>query len=80
MQSLPEKVATIEALEPPRDIDKLRQFLGLVGFCRKSIPFFSDITVCQNKMLRKGATFKWTEQCENAFQLFKAELAKISKP
>ena len=28
-------------------------------------------------MLRKGATFEWTEQCENAFKLLKAELTKI---
>ena len=34
VQPLPEKVTTIQALKPPRDIDELRQFLGLVGFCR----------------------------------------------
>ena len=28
-------------------------------------------------MLRKGATFNWTEQCENAFKLFREELAKM---
>ena len=28
-------------------------------------------------MLRKGATFNWTEECENAFKLLKEELAKI---
>ena len=77
MQPLLDKVATIQALEPPRDINELRQFLGLVGFYRKFIPFFSDITVCLNKMLKKGATFEWTEQHENAFQLLKAELAKL---
>ena len=30
-----------------------------------------------NRMLRKGTTFKWTEQCENTFQLFKTQLAKM---
>ena len=29
-------------------------------------------------MLRKGDTFEWTEQCESAFQLLKAELTKMS--
>ena len=28
-------------------------------------------------MLRKGATFEWTELCENAFKLLKAELNKM---
>ena len=31
-QLLPEKVTVIEAPEPPKDINELRQFLGLVGF------------------------------------------------
>ena len=28
-------------------------------------------------MLRKGATFEWTEQCENSFQPIKSELTKM---
>ena len=28
-------------------------------------------------MLRKGATFDWTEQCGNAFKLLKEELTKM---
>ena len=28
-------------------------------------------------MLRKGATFQWTEQCNNAFKLLKSELVKM---
>ena len=74
---LPEEVATIQALEPPRDVNKLRQFLGLIGFYRKLIPFFSGITICVNKMFRKWTTFNWTEQCETAFKLLKAELAEM---
>ena len=36
-----------------------------------------DVTVCLNTMLRKGAVFKWTEQCGNAFRLLKSELVKM---
>ena len=57
MQPLPEKVTAIEALEPPKDIEELTQFLGLVGFYRNFIPFFADFTVCLNTMLRKRAVF-----------------------
>ena len=28
-------------------------------------------------MQRKGATFKWTEQCKNAFKLLKSKLVKM---
>ena len=41
------------------------------------MPFFADIKSCLNKMLRKGETFKWTQQCENAFKLLKSELVKM---
>ena len=79
-QPLPEKVAAIQALQLPKDINKLRQFLGLVGFTGNSYHFFSDITICLNRILRKEATFNWTEQCKNAFKLLKAELAKMPYP
>ena len=41
------------------------------------MPSFSDISICLNKMLRKGATFEWTEKCENAFKLLKTEPIKM---
>ena len=77
MQTLPEKVAAVEALEPPKDINELHQFLGLAGFYRKFIPFFTDGTTCLNTMLRKGVAFKWMEQCTNAFKLLKSGLVKM---
>ena len=46
VQPLPEKVTAIKALKPPKDIDELRQFLGLISFYRKFIPFFADVTAC----------------------------------
>ena len=60
-----------------QDINELRQFLGLVGFYRKFITFFADITIFVTKILRNRATFDWTKQCENAFKLLKEELTKM---
>ena len=73
VQPLPEKVATTQALKPPKNIEELWHFLGLVRFYRKVIPFFANVTVCLNTMLQKGAVFKWTEQCNNAFNLLKSD-------
>ena len=78
VQLLAEKVTAIEALEQLKDINELRQFLGLDGFYREFIPFFVDVMACLNTMLRKGAVFKWTEQCGNAFKLLKSDLVKMS--
>ena len=79
MQPLPENVTAIKALEPPKDINELSQFLGLVGFYRKFIPFSVDVMTCLNTVLRKGAVFKWTEQCSNAFKLLKSDLVRMPK-
>ena len=51
VQPLPEKVATIQGLELPKDIEKLQHFRGLVRFYRKLIPFFAEVTACLNTML-----------------------------
>ena len=45
------KVAAIQALEPPRNIEELWHFWELVVFYRKFIPFFADVTACLNTML-----------------------------
>ena len=79
MQPLVKKDAAIEALMPPKGIDKLRQFLGLVGVYRKSIPFFVDVTACLNTMLREGAVFTWTEHCNNAFQAVQIQTGKYAQ-
>ena len=50
-----------------------------MGFYRKFIPFFADITACLHAILRRGAVFKWTELCKNAFNLLKSELVKMPR-
>ena len=79
VQPLLEKVATKQALESTRNLEELWHFLGLVGFYRKFIPFFANVTACLNTMLRKGALFKWTKQCNNAFNLLKLDLVKMPR-
>ena len=77
VQPLLEKVEVIKKLIVPTNIDKLRQFLGLVGFYRKFIPFFADITNCLTMMFRKGVAFVWITQCDRAFEILKEELCKM---
>ena len=59
--------------EMPMNLDSFRPCRIL----QKPIPFFSDITICLNKVLSKAASWEWTEQCENAFKLLKDELTKM---
>ena len=43
----------------------------MCSYYRKLISHYSDISKCFNDMTRKGATFKWTAECDVAFKLLK---------
>ena len=73
VQSLPEKLEAIKKLLAPINVDELWQFLGITGFYRKCVPFYADITDCLTKLLRKGAEFQWSEQCNNVFNILREE-------
>ena len=77
VQPLPEKVEAIKKLVASTNVDELHQFLGNTGFYRKFVPFYANITNCLTKLLRKGTQFTWSDQCNNAFNILKAELCKM---
>ena len=68
---VPEKLASIDAMPPPRTPKEVKQFLGLVGYYQKFIPRFSDIARPLNVLTRKGHKFMWDTVCEQSFQLLK---------
>ena len=76
VQPLPDKLEAIGKLLAPTNMDELCQFLGIIGFYRKFVPFYADITDCLTKLCRKWTEFQWSEQCYNAFNTLKVELCK----
>ena len=48
-----------------------KQFLGLVGYYRKFVPRFADISRVLTHLTKKDVEFKWTPECENCFQILK---------
>ena len=68
------KVEAISRITTPTSIEEVRQFNGMCSYYRKFISHFSEITKCFNDMTRKGATFKWTAECDAAFRLLKEKL------
>ena len=68
VQPSPEKVIATT------NMGELRQFLDLVGFYRKFVPLYADITRCLTKMLRKGVPFIWKTKSNSAFEILKEEL------
>ena len=60
----------------PRNPKEVKQFLGIVGYYRKFIPRFVDISRVLTHLTKKDVEFKWTPKCENCFQILKDFLQK----
>ena len=68
---LPEKLESIQKMSVPTNPKEVKQFLSLVGYYRKFIPRFSDISRILTKLTRKNVEFKWTQQCQDCFLMLK---------
>ena len=71
---VPEKLGSIQKMLPPRNPKEVKQFLGLIGYYRKLVPQFSDFARPLNALTRKNTTYKWTQICQEFFNLLKTSL------
>ncbi len=62
----------------PKDQAQLRSFLGLIHYYGKFIPNLATTLQPLNSLLQAGKTWKWTAECERAFQQAKDSL--VSAP
>jgi len=69
------KVNGINDFARPRSGKDVRRFLGMAGYYRRFCPNFASVTVPLTSLLKKGVKFKWTEECERAFNQVKAMLS-----
>lgn len=60
----------------PTNNATLRKLLGLVDIFRRSIYKFAEIVSPLYGVLRKGQTFKWTSEEDNAFRTISRLLIK----
>lgn len=67
----PEKIEAIRSWEPPTRQRGVRGFLGFANFYRDFIPDFSSLTGPLLGLLKKGVQFKWSKECNNAFESLK---------
>ena len=56
------------SIKNPKEV---KQFLGLVGYYRKFVPRFADISRFLTHLTKKDVEFKWTPEYENCFQILK---------
>ena len=76
IQPLPENLDSITNLPATENQTEVEQFLGLVGYYRKFIPHFSDISRPLSKLMRKDTPFVWMKQCHLAFNMLKDKLCE----
>ncbi|ESK95610.1 hypothetical protein Moror_12582 [Moniliophthora roreri MCA 2997] len=74
----PIKLAGIAEWEPPQTVKGVRVFLGFGNFYRKFIGKYTQLTRPLNDLLQKNWKFKWTRECQIAFDLLKAKF--LSEP
>ena len=71
IQPLPEKLESIAKMPTPKNAKQVKQFLGLLGYYRKFVPRFADISRILTKLTRKDQEFKWTPECDKCFHMLK---------
>ena len=71
IQPLLEKLESIAKMPITKNAKQVKQFLGLVGYYRKFVPRFADISRILTKLTHKDQEFKWTPECDKCFHMLK---------
>ncbi|CAH8474605.1 unnamed protein product [Schistosoma rodhaini] len=70
----PENIQAIKKMPAPPDLLTLRSFLGLISHYSAFLPFLHEMRTPLNHLLKKNTEWKWTKQCQTAFEELKARL------
>ena len=71
---LPNKLDCIKHMPALKDVNEIKQFLGLTGYYRKFVPRFADIPRPLTTLMKKDRKFEWTPACQKSFELLKETL------
>lgn len=63
-----QKVEAIQLAPAPQDQTQLRSFLRLLHYYRNFMPKLSSLLHPMNELLKAGVRWKWSADCEKAFQ------------
>ena len=73
----PDKVKAIRTLPEPKNVREIRGFIGMCSYYRRFIPNFSKIAEPLIELTKKYARFKWTPDCQSAFDYLKDSLTVV---
>jgi hypothetical protein len=69
--------ATVVKWQRPSNVTEIHSFLGLAGYYQYFVQDFSIIAKPMTKLIEKGVTFKWCDECEISFQTLKNKLLNV---
>ena len=75
LHTTPQKIEAIKKAPQPRNVQELRSFLGMVHYYGKFISNLSTLLRPLNQLLQKGKPWRWTAECDTAFNLAKEKLS-----
>ncbi|XP_062538985.1 uncharacterized protein K02A2.6-like [Armigeres subalbatus] len=67
----PAKIETIVKLPVPTDVSGVRSFLGAINYYGKFVPNMRSLRFPLDELLKEGAKFRWTAECQRSFDRFK---------
>ncbi|CAC5415745.1 unnamed protein product [Mytilus coruscus] len=70
LHKTPDKIKAIKNAPAPENVAQLKSILGLINYYAKFLPDLSA-TLSPLHNLRKDATWKWTKECQEAFDKVK---------
>ena len=71
------KVDAIRTLPAPTCVREVRSFVGMCSYYRRFIPNFSEIAEPIIALTRKHARFRWSTECQTAFEYLKQSLTVV---
>ena len=74
IQPDPDRIKPLLNYPIPRDKTGVRAFLGMTGFYRRFIRFYSKIAQPLYALLKKDSDFEWSPSCQEAFNTLRNHL------
>ena len=72
----PKLIRDIQQKEPPRSLRELQAFLGLCNYYRRFVPLYAQIAYPLLQLTKKGATYTWGDDQQEAFDSLKTRLTE----
>ena len=63
----PKKIEAVRSWPVPLNVQEIHSFLGLCSYYRRFVRDFAKIAKPLHSLTQKNASFKWTEECQEAF-------------